>query len=237
MGRAVSVHVLISTQRPTVDDLPSGSRNLISQRLALQLRNPADAGIVLGSTPTLPLPRQRGEGLYCTPAAVTAVQLDHLTAEGWAQVCGRAARLRATRAAPDATQPAESAAGVNGSTGQAQAQETPMPTDPMLTAVVGLLADHHPGGLSATAILPALPDVYRDSVKGSVGILGLRLKDLAAAHPAGPPIESARSGAGRVWRLTPVGQRETATKPVTEPVTDPSPGHAQPVTNPTLNPT
>ena len=39
MGRAVAVHVLVSTQRPTTDDLPAGTRNLLSQRVALMLRN------------------------------------------------------------------------------------------------------------------------------------------------------------------------------------------------------
>jgi hypothetical protein len=94
MGRAVGCHVLVSTQRPTTDDLPSGVRNLISQRLALMLRNGEDARIVLGSTPEIPLPTKRGEGLLCLATGTQAVRLSHLTDTAWAAVCGRASSLR-----------------------------------------------------------------------------------------------------------------------------------------------
>src|SRR4029079_3725073 len=45
MCRAVGVHVLFATQRPSAEDLPTGTRNLLSQRVALMLRNGADASL------------------------------------------------------------------------------------------------------------------------------------------------------------------------------------------------
>jgi hypothetical protein len=98
MGGALAVHVIVSTQRPTVDDLPAGTRNLLSQRVALMLRNSADAGLVLGAAPTLSLPTRRGQALYTDGGLVRGVLLDRLTDDAWTAVCARAAALRPTAA-------------------------------------------------------------------------------------------------------------------------------------------
>lgn len=94
MGRAVSVHVLVSTQRPTTDDLPAGTRNLLSQRVALMLRNGQDAALVLGLTPQLALPKRRGQALFTDGGPVVGAELDRLTDDAWRKVCKRAAALR-----------------------------------------------------------------------------------------------------------------------------------------------
>lgn len=99
MGRAVAVKVVVSTQRPSVADVPAGVRNLITQNLALMTRNPEDAKLTLGTTPTLPLPARRGEGLLATPAGIRAVLLDLMTRSDMAAVCERATALRSTSVA------------------------------------------------------------------------------------------------------------------------------------------
>jgi hypothetical protein len=94
MGRAVGVHVLVSTQRPTVDDVPSGVRNLITQRVALITRNAADTAIVLGVQPTGRMPAHPGQAFIATPQGVRGVVLDHLDDVGWALVVAHATAAR-----------------------------------------------------------------------------------------------------------------------------------------------
>jgi len=103
MGRSSGVHVVIITQRPSVEDVPSSARNLLSHRLALVLRNAEDFKIALGETPTLPLPKRKGEALLTCPDGTVAVQLDHLDDKAWAAVCQRSAERRERTRLADAT--------------------------------------------------------------------------------------------------------------------------------------
>lgn len=179
MGRAVSVHVLVSTQRPTTDDLPAGTRNLLSQRVALMLRNAQDAGLVLGAAPSLALPKRRGQALFTDGGPVVGVELDRLTDLDWRKVCRRAAALR-TPARPTLT-----------------LAPSPMATDTPGTGladeVVTLLTTEGP--LSASELHHGLSPGLREEV-GTARDLGV----LLALHPA--RVERVRAGNGRVWRLT-----------------------------------
>jgi hypothetical protein len=179
MGRAIGVVVVVSTQRPSVDDLPSGVRNLINQRVALQLRNGADAALVLGQAPTLALPTRRGEALLTTPVSTLSVQLDRLTDAAWRDVVTRARQLRPKVAAPIV----------------AVVEEAKAPTDPLLLAVLDVLLAAPVDGLTATALLAELPaEVAPDSVVA----LGRKLAAFAAA---GAAIEGGKLGRSRSWRL------------------------------------
>ncbi|MGI8680920.1 MAG: hypothetical protein ACR2JO_02055 [Mycobacteriales bacterium] len=142
MGRAVGVHVLISTQRPSTDDVPSGVRNLVTQRLCLMVRNPADAALVLGTAPPLALPTRRGEGVLTTPASTRAVTLDLLDDAAFAAVCRRAGAMRQTHPAPAVCR------------------------QPFADAVAGLLRD---GPLTATALYEWLPEELRQGSKVALG--------------------------------------------------------------------
>ncbi|HEX7463065.1 MAG TPA: AAA family ATPase [Dermatophilaceae bacterium] len=188
MGRAIGVVVVVSTQRPSVDDLPSGVRNLINQRVALQLRNGADAALVLGQAPTLALPTKRGEALLTTPVSTLSVQLDRLTDAAWRDVVTRARQLRPKVAAIPV----------------AVVEEAKAPADPLLSAVLDILLSAPVDGLTATALLAALPgDVAPDSVVA----LGRKLAAFAAA---GAAIEGGKVGRSRAWRiLRRIGEVET----------------------------
>lgn len=163
MGRAVGVSVLVSTQRPSVDDLPSGTRNLIGQRVALMLRNAADAALVLGTPPTLPLPARRGQALLTTPTGTVSVALDLLDADAWTSLCSRATTARsyavgaprspfARPLSVDPVEPAEPA------------------SEPLLDAVVDVLRDAHPAGITASALHTALPVWVRPDTPARLGM-------------------------------------------------------------------
>lgn len=176
MGRAVGVAVLISTQRPTVDDVPAGVRNLVSQRLALMLRNGADAALVLGTTPTLPLPTRRGQALLTTPTGTVAVALDLLDGAAWAALCQRAAALRtslpATAAEPAGlyARPVEPAVSLAKDPEPAPVEPEPEAVDPLLDAVVEVLRDADPAGMTASALHTALPEWVRPDTPARLGM-------------------------------------------------------------------
>lgn len=164
LGRACAVTTLISTQRPSVDDLPSGVRNLVTQRVCLMVRNPADAGLVLGAAPTLPLPTRRGEALLTTPAATRAVHLDHLQDAGWLAVCARTSRS-----------PADRDVRLDGDLG----------LDLFGEAVRGLLRD---GPLTATQLYEWLPaELQQGSVVG-LGRALARLSGVERGHMGKSPV-------------------------------------------------
>ncbi len=94
LGRAVFVKLLISTQRPTVTDVPSGVRNLVAQQLCLKVRGAEDAKIILGTTPKIPLPTKAGEGIVVNEEGVTAVDLDFMDLQTFAEICERGRQLR-----------------------------------------------------------------------------------------------------------------------------------------------
>jgi len=135
MGRAVGFHILISTQRPSVEDFPSGQRNLINQRAALVTRNAADAALVLGHTPSLPLPNRKGDAIVALPTHDVQATIDYLSDEDWEALCKRAAKLRAGRPSREPEPPT-----------------VEQPADPLLAAVLPLLP------ASATELLAELPE-------------------------------------------------------------------------------
>lgn len=187
MGRAVSVKVLVSTQRPSVADVPSGVRNLITQNLALMTRNPEDAKLTLGTTPQLNLPARRGEGLLATPAGVVAVDLDLMTRADMINVCGRAKMLRA--AVPII--PARLAATELPLVTPEPAEEDEPVTLPW--AIEAGLAD---GPLSASTLYALLPAEVRPANAVSLGKVLAEMNSLS----------SRRAGNGKVWALnTPTG--------------------------------
>jgi hypothetical protein len=185
MGRAVGVHVIVATQRPTADDLPPGVRNLLSQRIALMLRNGADAALVLGTTPGVPLPTRRGQALFTDGGPITPMTPDRLTNEDWSRVCERAARLRKP-------------GGWGGHPGAApelpaEASITPA-LDPLLAAVVAVLSEADPRGLPASELHARLPE-WTHEICPDGHSLGVKL----AKHPA--QVERAHIGSARGWRL------------------------------------
>lgn len=183
-GRAVGSHVVIVTQRPTVEDVPSGARNLLSNRLALVTRNAADAALVLGEQPTLALPKRKGEALLATPTGMSAVRLDYLSDEQWRDLCRRAAALRPRRA----PEPAPSSVRV---------EDTPSPSlDPEVEAIVAVLRDA-PDGMTAGEILKArgLPSEPKDAA--ALGRFIRRHPDLFLA----PQGERGKVGGRRLIRL------------------------------------
>lgn len=214
MGRAVGVVVVVSTQRPTREDLPTGVRNLMSQRLVLQVRSVEDALVVLGRVPDLPLPTRRGQGLLATSAGDLAVRLDHLDAAAWRAVCTRAAALRARPvdlskpvllAKPDRQVelepvPAQLAEPELELVPVAAAEVALVDVDPLLEAVCALL-EQDSRGLSAGVLLALLPEGLRPS---SAPLLGKAL----AQHPGRVERATATDTGTRrsrpVWRLLPV---------------------------------
>lgn len=184
MGRAVGVHVLVSTQRPTTDDLPSGTRNLLSQRVALMLRNGADAALVLGMTPGAALPSRRGQALFTDGGPIVGVELDRLTNEAWLRVCKRASKLRA--AVPDEEAPTRPMLTVVPSP-EPTIKPVADPTDELLEIVADA------GELSASNILDRLSSDAR-TVFPDARTVGVALKDCEG-------VVRVRRGNGFVWRL------------------------------------
>jgi hypothetical protein len=189
LGRAVSVKIVVSTQRPTVSDVPSGVRNLVAQQLCLKVRGVEDARIVLGSTPTLPLPARAGEGFVSTDDGQAAVDLDYLDLPTFAALCQRAASLRS---APEPT-----------------AEPTVTPTDPFAGAVHGLLAL---GPMQASALREMLPESIRPKDAQALGfalrsvpgvercrlqpgsVRGYKLTETLTATPSNPAGNPAPAG-------------------------------------------
>ena len=98
-GRAVSVMLFIATQRPSVEDLPSGVRNLVSQGICLYVKTQDDARMILGQVPKLPLPVKRpGAALVIGDGQLVAGQIDYMSAEEFSRVCAKAAELREAEA-------------------------------------------------------------------------------------------------------------------------------------------
>lgn len=202
MGRAIGVHVLISTQRPSVDDLPAGVRNLMSQRVALALRNSQDAALVLGSTPQFALPSQRGEAIYTDGGALQPLVLDRLTDDAWRSLCARAAAIRPALPAPVPQEPTATTAEPQ----QAPEPVSVAPVDPLVAAAVGVLSDADPTGVTASELHARLPEWTR-AVCPDARALGVALGRSDGL------VERVKRGNDRVWRRLP------QTAPLTAPLT------------------
>ncbi len=193
MGRAVGVTVLISTQRPSTDDLPSGVRNLVSQRLALMLRNAADAALVLGTTPTLPLPSRRGQALLTTATGTVAVELDLLDDAAWTSLCSRAATAR-SYALTDPAEPERSPFARPLSVDPVEPASEP-PVDLLLDEVVEVLRDADPAGITASALHASLPAWVRPDTAARLGMA------LRPHLTSGPVLQRGHRGKAAVVRL------------------------------------
>ena len=179
MARAIGFHILISTQRPSVDDIPSGQRNLVNQRVALKLPDAADYKLVLGHTAKITPPTRRGDALVAAGGPDRTVVIDYLNGTDWRDLCDRARELRrpATRelVEPPTIEQAQPAA----------------PTDPLELAVVDVLT-RSPGGLSPTDLHRALPAApWRPA---AVPVLGKRLATMES-------VELVKTRERRYWRL------------------------------------
>jgi hypothetical protein len=172
MGRAVNVHVVVSTQRPTVTDLPSGVRNLITQGVCLNVRNPAEVEIALGVRPDLPVPTEPGRALIATPGGVEPVTLDHLTDAGWRAVTERARSLRPERRV--------SAPPVSGTGPVSTEPLTAQPVSTGPVSVSGDLLDQAAAHLAACPDGAATPRDLWAAIGHSHGNATLMGRDLAA---------------------------------------------------------
>jgi hypothetical protein len=185
MGRAVSIHVQILTQRPTVDDVPSSARNLITQRIALELRDSSDTALVLGSgrVTGLDLPKGRGNAILADSDRLETLVLDRLTDEDWEAICVRAEALRAEAILDD--QP----------TAEIETVEDEAPEDdPVMRAVVHALYDGDPKGMNASAIHKELPGWATTAYPTAH-----QLSFLLRRHPE--TVKKVYVGNGRGWAL------------------------------------
>lgn len=96
MGGAPRVKMVISTQRTSVDDLPSAVRNLLNNLHAGWIANKADYKLVLGESPTVPtdMPR-KGEWIGRTADGQVRYLSDRIPPAEWQVALDRAEKLRA----------------------------------------------------------------------------------------------------------------------------------------------
>lgn len=208
-GRASGVVLAVITQRPAVTALPSAVRNLLSHQILLVCR-PEDAKLTLGETPTLPLPKRKGEALLGSPAGVRAVQLDYLDEKAWESVCQRSAQLRERTRPAAVVQDPEPVADPSPHTGD-PVPEPPEPAQPVgnqpraapaqtadqrrLAYVIDQLLDHYPDGGSAE-------ELFSDIGDGLDIPAAQRGRWLGEQRKVGAPICSYRTSTTRLWKLT-----------------------------------
>lgn len=224
-SRSRGVHVLVFAQRGTVEYLPGDQRANLLQRLVGRTGSRAEIQYVLDEAPTA-LPSRVGEFLVSTDERTPAlVTVDHLTDDAWEAVCRRAAALRRDRPAQPA-QAAQAASGAHepppGSVSLTKASPAPVVSvepepvrDPLLEAVLEVLADADPRGLPATALLERLPAWLTPP---DAARLGKALR----AYPE--HVEPGHAKAlGRVWRLPRCRRRTVAHPSPTARTTAPAP--------------
>lgn len=147
LGRAAGLHVLLATQRPTGEGIPTSVRAVVSQRVALATRSEAEAAYILGHAPTGPLPRERGEAIVATTTeADQAVVLTHLGDAGWAEVTARAPRREPLDLSPEAPE-----------------------VDPLLAAVADALRSCEGGEATPATVFDALPESIRPATPSALG--------------------------------------------------------------------
>jgi hypothetical protein len=183
-GRAVGVVLLILTQKPSGEDVSTGVRSQVTQRLALKLRTD-DYRLALGDRPTVPTPRKPGMAVWTNGDEHELVTLYHLDSASWARLCKRAAKLRTV--SPPATDTREFPA-LDGD------RSHPAAVDPLVEAVCQVLAESDPRGITPTEIHNRLPAQLKAACP-TVQLLGLSL----ARHPE--LVERVTLGTVRVWRL------------------------------------
>ena len=147
LGRAAGLHVLLATQRPTSEGIPTSVRAVVSQRVALATRSEAEAAYILGHAPTGPLPRERGEAIVATTTeADRAAMLAYLDDAAWAEVTARAPRREPLDLAPESAE-----------------------VDPLLAAVADVLREAEGGEATPATVLDALPPEVRPATPAALG--------------------------------------------------------------------
>lgn len=188
-ARSRGVHVIVIVQRGTATAFPVDQRANCGQRIVGKFGDSAELGYVLESTPAT-LPGKAGEfAVSLDGAPPTLVAVDHLTPEAWQAVCARAASLRP--AGP--TSVPEPASGATVAPAEAvDVEPVEAPLDPLLSAVLDLLADAGRDGLSATTLHERLPEHL---LPGTVAQLGKALRTWPEHLRPGSV-----KGGGRTWR-------------------------------------
>lgn len=147
LGRAAGLHVLLATQRPTSEGIPTSVRAVVSQRVALATRSEAEAAYILGHAPTGPLPRERGEAIVATTTeADRAAMLAYLDDAAWAEVTARAPRREPLDLAPESAE-----------------------VDPLLAAVADVLRVTEGGEATPATVFEALPPEVRPATAPALG--------------------------------------------------------------------
>ena len=207
-GRAVRVRVRVLTQRASVDDLPSGYRNLFVNRTAYRQGQAADYRLALGTTGPVEcrLPTaEHGEAVLRRFGSVRPLAVDRFPLPEWNRFLDNVAERRQGRPAPvycDDLPPtlASTLADARDDDEPTLTPPTPAaPTPPLVAACLTALAD---GPLQATALNDRLPPDLRAKD-------GTDLGKTLRAYPR--YLRRARHGKSMAWHpLTPVSTEETA---------------------------
>lgn len=93
-GAAAGVHVVIGTQRPGGNEIPTTIRDVVEQKIGLKVRDKTVMDLILGKGETgdSPMPGAPGEALYVYGDAPQFIKLDLLDDEEFARACARAPR-------------------------------------------------------------------------------------------------------------------------------------------------
>lgn len=91
-GPGVGVHVLIATQRPANEEIPTRIRSIMNQRLGLfaESRQAMDLILGKGRTGNSVMPTVPGEALYQDGGLPRFVKLDFVSDEEWERACAAA---------------------------------------------------------------------------------------------------------------------------------------------------
>lgn len=150
-GAAPGVHVLIATQRPAAEEIPTSLRNIIDQRVSLKARDRSAHNLVLGeggATGVASLPVVAGEALLTDGGETRFVVLDYMDDAAWKRVC---------KAAPPAATAEQSLA------------DPVVTADPLVLALREVLAAAPGRMLSAEALNAALPQTHRATSAMTLG--------------------------------------------------------------------
>jgi len=192
MGRAVAVHDLISSQRPTVDDVPSSVRNLVGQNICHRVRS-SDAPIVLGTSLTVPMPMDKGQAVLGDATGQVSYHAYNITREDLRRVCEHATALRREAARPDPLEQAQILAGTRLAPVVSLVKVSATAVAPLDAAVLALLRDAGTDGMTASELLSELPGALAPKTTAA---LGVRLKVMA--DTAGS-VRRARRGRSWAW--------------------------------------
>lgn len=91
-GAAAGVHVVIGTQRPGGNEIPTTIRDVIEQKIGLKARDKKAMDLILGSgvTGDATLPSIAGEALYVYGDAPELIKIDYMDDAEWARACAMA---------------------------------------------------------------------------------------------------------------------------------------------------